>query len=223
MDMGLREMCWKADCDHSAPPGLRGWRGWVCNSSKGVWDMVIVCILYFWGSNTICFFHLKPQPRKSVVFIQVFGIFVSKPCEFDVSAMLMGLSRSFWKKQKKQKTLDSSNPCVEMSLKGVPRWARCFLGKLFPGTVECWTYKLSKKISLWKRLVSSSGNTSGMLLSRLLWFDSDFGKMNPPHGVWWNPFFSVLVLLLSGDGVDGKCLIYRSNRHFGLIFFKIFK
>ena len=52
-----------------------------------------------------------------MVFIQIFSIFVSKPHEFSVSAMLMGLSRGFCEKeeQKKKQTkepLDFSNPRV---------------------------------------------------------------------------------------------------------------
>lgn len=54
--------------------------------------------------------------------------------------------------------------------------------------------------------MSSSGNTSGMLLSQLLWFDSDFGQNEPSSwSLVGTPSFSVLVLLLSGDEVDGKC------------------
>ena len=113
MDMGLREMCVGEKRTVIIPPhlgyGEAGVGESVVEKASGTWSLFVFCV--FWCSKTICFFHLKPQPRKSVVFIQVFSIFISKPHEFGVSAMLMGLSRGFCGKKKKQ-TLNSSNPHV---------------------------------------------------------------------------------------------------------------
>lgn len=66
--------------------------------------------------------------------------------------------------------------------------------------------KLSKKISLWKRLVSSSGNTGGICPHSYYGLIHDFGQNEPSSwGLAGTPSFSVLVLLLFGNGVDGKC------------------
>lgn len=133
----------------------------------------------------------------------------------------MGLSRGFC-----EINLGSSNPhvgnvperaCQVTSL----RWARCFLGELFPRTLECWTYKLSKEICLWKRLVSSSGNTGVTLPSQLLRFTSWFWpKWALLMGVGGNPFFFSFYAPTVWRWRRWEVLTYRSDKHFGFSFSK---
>lgn len=189
MDMGLREMCVGEKRTVIIPPhlgyGEAGVGESVVEKASGTWSLFVFCA--FWCSNTICFFHLKPQPRKAVVFIQVFSIFISKPHEFGVSAMLMGLSRGFCGRKKNKKPLTLQTHVWEMSLKGLPRWARRFLGKLFPGTVECYLRSYLRRFPCGKDWCQVLEILVVFALTAIMVWFMILAKMNPPHGVWREP------------------------------------